>query len=247
MKRFIFATDIHGDELDRQANEALFTFCEGFKPHYRICGGDLWNFAALRRKASEEERRESLTADFALGMEWLERFRPTHLLRGNHDERLWDLAAIENGPLSDFARSLLIRVSRTCERFKTTVYPYHKRFGVCRLGHLKLLHGYYAGASAARQHAVAYGSCLFGHIHAIDESSVPGLDRRVARSVGCLCRVDMEYNRASVGSLRYAQGWAYGTIDEKTGNYAVFQAERVGDEVVVAEGMRVLRVKNGNG
>jgi hypothetical protein len=238
LKRFVFGSDIHGDMSDPAAVNAFLGFVRDFKPNYRICGGDVFDFRPLRGKASEEERRESLLGDFEAGDRFLDAYRPTHLLRGNHDERLWDRAGLKSGPVSDLAQELVGRVERRLS--SATVLPYHRRTGVLRLGHLKFLHGFYAGVTAARQHALAYGSCLFGHVHSIDEASVPGLDRRVARSVGCLCLLDMPYDARSVGALRHCHGWAYGVIDEKTGNYSVFQAEGIDGKFYVADQIRAV-------
>jgi hypothetical protein len=239
LKRFIFASDIHGDMADPAALNALFAFCRDFKPHYRVCGGDVWDFRALRGKASEEEKRDSLKEDFEAGCRFLDAFAPTHTVLGNHDQRLWDAAARRNGPLADYAADLVDRVEDRAGR-RGVLLPYHKRQGVLRLGHLKFLHGFYAGVHAARQHALAYGSCVFGHVHAVDVASVPGIDRRVARSVGCLCTLDFEYDSRSPGSLRHCQGWAYGVIDEKTGNYEVFIAEGIEGKFYVADSIRAV-------
>ncbi len=220
---------------DPVANKALFAFMQSFKPHYRICGGDLFDLRALRKKAGGEEQRESIDADYRAGIDWLKTFKPTHLLRGNHDERLWDKAAENSGPLSDYCRLLVGDVTDRLVRLDCEMFPYHKRLGVLKIGHLKFLHGFFCGVTAARQTAVSYGSALFGHGHAIDVASASGFDRRVARMVGCLCRLDMDYNRASVNSLRYAHGFAYGVIDDKTGNYTCFQCEGVDGKFYFAE------------
>jgi hypothetical protein len=226
---------------DAAAVNALSRFIREWKPKHRICLGDCWDFRALRTKASEEERRESLRADFDAGLAWLEDFAPTHdLLLGNHDIRLWDRAKLNNGPMADYCGELVTRVDASLARCRVGTRPYCKRLGVLRLGHLKLLHGFSCGVTAARQHALAYGSCLFGHVHSVDEASVPGLDRRVARSIGALCRLDYDYNRGSVNTLRHANGWAYGVIEDRTGEYQVWQAEGINGKYVVAKETAVI-------
>jgi hypothetical protein len=54
--------------------------------------------------------------------------------------------------------------------------------------------------------------------------------------IGCLCQLDFSYNRTHVGSLRQAHGWAYGVL-LPNGNYHAFQAEVIGNEIVVADGV----------
>lgn len=227
MKKFLVATDPHGDQQDKSAVDALFKFIDIFKPDLRICAGDLWDFRPLRGKASDDEKRESMREDFTAGETFFNRLKPHYFLRGNHDERLWELAERDEGVRSDYALDLISQVHRMVLRHKCKMLPYHKRDGVLRLGSLKILHGFSAGVNAARQTALIYGSCLFGHVHTIDQHAIPGLERRVARSIGCLCKLDMDYNAKTPSSLRHAHGWAYGVLCDKTGRYFVNQAESI--------------------
>lgn len=240
LSRFIFASDVHGDMQEPAANEALFKFVEIWKPKLRIFGGDLWDFRAIRKGASEDERRESMAADYEAGLRWLKKFKPNYFLRGNHDERLWELAAKRNGPCSDYAFSGVVEITNLLDKMRCQMLPYHHRDGVLRIGHLKMLHGFYAGINAARQTALVYGSALFGHVHTIDEHSIPGLERRVARSVGCLCRLTMDYNARTPSALRHSHGFAYGIVNEKTGSYNVWQAEEIDGKWTLPTGMKEL-------
>lgn len=224
--RFIFASDLHGDMMDQEANKALFKFIDIWKPDVRIFGGDLWDFRPLRKKACEEERRESMTKDFNAGMNWLKRFKPHHFLRGNHDERLWDLAQEDRGVISDFARTGVKEIEDNLSSLHCHMLPYDKRKGVLRIGSLKAVHGFYSGTTAARRTALIYGSVLMGHGHGISHAPIEGIDRRMGRMCGCLCKLDMGYNRALVGSLVHAHGFAYGVIGPR-GEYHVWQAEEI--------------------
>jgi predicted phosphodiesterase len=232
-KKFLVASDVHGDHQDKKACAVFFKFADLWKPDIRVMAGDLWDFRPLRKKACEEERRESMVKDFQAGLTWLRRFRPNIFLRGNHDERLYDLAEADNGVLSDYAIQGTGEIRRELDRLKCRMLPYDKRNGVLRLGHLKIIHGYASGVNASRSHANVYGSCLFGHTHAIDESAIPGLDRRVARNIGCLCALDMVYNRAQLTTLKQAHGFAYGISDSRTGEFRVWQAEEISGKWVL--------------
>jgi hypothetical protein len=240
LTRFVFASDLHGDQADKSATAALDQFITVFKPKLRIFGGDLWDFRPLRRKACEDERRESMVADYDAGMRWLKGFKPNYFLRGNHDERLWELAAKDKGVESDYALSGIIEITALLAKMNCKMLPYHNREGVLRIGHLKMLHGFHAGINAARQTALVYGSALFGHVHTIDEHSIPGLERRVARSVGCLCKLSMDYNIRTPSALRHSHGFAYGVINEKTGCYNVFQAESIDGKWLFPTGFKEL-------
>ena len=224
MQRFIAAFDNHGDMADPGALAAFFDFLEHWKPEIRIHGGDCFDFRALRRGASEEELRDGLTADYDAGCIFIERFRPTHWTRGNHDERLYDRIGGDDRMVAGYCKDLadgIAEVTPGCQ-----ILPYHKRNGVLTIGHLKVIHGYHAGVTAARQAALVYGSVLMGHVHTIDVYSIPGIERRVGRVCGALCRLDMDYNRAQPSTLRHAHGWAYGVLFP-SGAYQCWQAETV--------------------
>jgi hypothetical protein len=226
-QRFIFASDLHGDMQEPSVVAKLIEFTAAFDPHVRIFGGDLFDFRPLRKGASAEERAESMRSDVDAGLRFLRAWKPHTYLRGNHCERLWELAETGNGVAADYAQKGVQDITAACARLKCQMLPYHKRDGILKLGHLKMLHGFYCGVTAARQHAWTYGACIFGHVHTIDEASVPGLERRCARAVGALCNLNMPYNARSPNTLRQAHGWAYGVVNTKTGNFWIQQAEEV--------------------
>ena len=226
-KKFIVGADIHGDMADASANKVFFDFAKDFNPDIRICAGDLWDFRPLRKGADEDERCESMAKDYNAGLLWLKKFQPNFFLRGNHDERLWELAASKNGVLSDYALSGVAEITNIVRAMKCSMLPYHKREGVLRLGSLKIIHGFFAGINAAKQHATFYGSCLYGHTHTIDDHPIGGLERRAARGIGCLCSLDMDYQARQPSSLRHAHGFAYGIVNTRTGKFHVWQAEEI--------------------
>lgn len=232
--KFQAGFDVHGDQQSKRACGVFFDFADVWRPDYRVMGGDLFDFRPLRKKASEDEKRESMRGDFEAGMEFLKRMRPTHYALGNHCARLWELAQADKGVESDYAYQGVREIETLTERMKCKVYPYHKIKGVVRLGsHLKLIHGFASGVYAARQSALVYGSVLFGHVHCVDEHSIPGLDRRVARCCGCLCSLDMDYAARTPSTLRQANGFAYGVIHKKTGIYHVWTAESINGQWLI--------------
>lgn len=227
--RFIFATDLHGDHADHGVVKRLLEFKAEFRPKHVVFGGDLWDFRPLRRGAGPEERSESMRADFSAGMGFLKSYfrgpGTKVYLRGNHCERLWELADKGDGVISDHAVQGIQQVDQQLAHLDITMLPYHKRLGVYAIGHLKMLHGFFHGVSATRQHALTYGACVFGHIHQVSEYSIPGLEPRTARAVGCLCSLDMPYAARTPSSLAQRHGWAYGAVNSKTGEYFVRHCE----------------------
>ncbi len=223
-KRWIFVTDTHGDMIDPGAASALWDLMATFKPDIRIHGGDLFDFRCLRRGASNEETLEDLKADLDAGRAFAERFKPTHWIRGNHDERLIDAMNSHTPVLRRFA---CLEWEKIREYMRGVhVLPYCKRKGVLRMGSLPFSKLFSSGVFAARSMAAIYGNVLFGHTHSIDAFSIPGLEERVGRNVGCLCRLDMAYNRAQLNTLRQSHGFAYGFV-YPNGLHRVFQAQAI--------------------
>ena len=240
-KKFVGGWDIHGDKQSPDANRVFFKFIDDFKPDIRICGGDVWDFRPLRKKASEEEKRESMVTDFKAGKRWLEQFKPDYFLRGNHDERLWELAEKDCGVMSDYAYDGIGEITALLKHFNCRMLPYHKRDGVLRLGSLKCIHGFHVGVYASRQVALIYGSCLFGHTHALDEHAIPGLERRVARNVGCLCELDLDYASRMPNTLKQAHGFPFGVVNRKTGAYHMFQAEEIDGKWIIPSDVKIYK------
>lgn len=234
-QKFLAGFDYHGDKHDPEVETRFLEFDAAWKPTVRIFGGDLWDFRPIRRKASEDEKRDSMTADYDAGMEFLDEWQPNVFLRGNHDERLWDAKENGTGPLQDLAGKWIDEIDEKLKKMRCLMLPWDKRKGVYLYGHLRVIHGFFAGLYATKQHASVYGSVLHGHTHAIDEAAVPGLEKRVGRACGCLCQLDYEYNRGQPNSLRHAHGWAYGVVNLRTGDYIVWQAEDINGHWIVAK------------
>ena len=210
--------------------EAFFKFNALWKPHVRIMGGDLWDFRPLRKGCSEDERRQSLRTDLNAGKAFFNRLKPHVFLRGNHDERLWELAENGQGVAADYASEGVSEIKAMIDHHKCTMLPYHKREGIYKLGCLKILHGFYPGHTAARRHAFTYQSCMFGHTHADDQASIEGLEDRTGYAVACLCRLDMDYNSRHPQTLRQSHGFAYGVVNTKTGRFNLWKAKEIDGE-----------------
>lgn len=229
MRKFIFASDLHGDMQDEGAVKALQTATRDFKPHLKIFGGDLVDARPLRRGASAEEQAEGMAYDWRAGIRFLYDWKPTHVLLGNHDKRIYDLAQGSQGIKTEYAWKGVQELEKAFAKIHAHWLPYHKT-SVLKFGDLSFLHGFYHGVNATRQHANVYGSCIFGHIHAVDMFSAPSVKRRVAMSAGCLCSLDMHYNAHMPTSLRHGHGFIMGHINEKTGDWVAWQVEEIGNQ-----------------
>lgn len=232
--RFVVVGDTHGDKIDPVAEAAFFSWLTEYKPQLRIHAGDIWDFRPLRNGASQQEMAESMKQDYQAGLSFGKRLfsggEVKYLLRGNHDQRLWDLAENGSGVLKDHALDMVHDIEGKLRNWGVTMLPYDSRLGVLRLGHLQVIHGFKCGVGAAAAHAKIYRNCIFGHTHTQEIVPVENLDGpSVAMGTGCLATIDMPYNSRQVNKLRHQQGWVTGTLFED-GTYQAFQVKRIGDK-----------------
>lgn len=230
-RRFLIVADSHGSEIDADTEGAVLRFASEFKPQIRIHAGDAWDFRNLRKGASDDEKAESLEADWTMGADFLRRFfdggTENHFLRGNHDERMWNTAHSATGLVRDYAQDGIKRIEGIMRKARAKMLPYDSRLGVLRLGKLNVVHGYAAGIGAARKHAIVYRNCLFGHVHNTDVAAAESCDGIAeARGIGACCKLDMPYNSHMTGKLRHQNAFCYGLLFDD-GTYQLNQAKKI--------------------
>ena len=242
LKRWVCGSDYHGDLACYETERAFLAFCDDFKPHKRIFGGDLLDLRALRRGASDFDRQHGASIDIDRSMRFLGAFRPNVFLYGNHDVRLAEFAEKGSTALErEWATMVQKDLDRALKGLRAAVLPYDARHGVYTLGRLRFVHGYFVGVSAARKHAATYGPVVFGHDHSISRAGFESIDDRRAWGGGCLCKLDLGYDDRSPAKLRHANGWTYGWYDDKTGDYAVHQAQQICGRWVLPEGFKTYK------
>jgi hypothetical protein len=229
-QRFMVVGDNHGDQIDPVCERAVRDFIKDFKPQIRVHLGDNWDFRNLRKGASDDEKAASLSDDWDAGTQFMRSFfdggKETYFLQGNHDRRMWNTAHSATGLVRDFANDGIKRIEAIVRQSRAKMLPYDAALGILTLGKLSVLHGYHHGVGACRQHANIYRNSVFGHIHTIESAPVPSLEPAEARSIGCLCRRDMDYINAKTAKLRWGQGWAYGLVFDD-GTYHLQQARNI--------------------
>lgn len=241
--RFVVVADNHGDEADPTSVAALWDFIDDFKPDIRVHAGDCFDFRNLRRGATEDEKMQSLEDDWSAGLDFTSRLfkggKRNYFLMGNHDDRLHQFARSASGLARDYAHDGIKRLHGHMARHKATVLPYDAALGVLQIGHLKVVHGYHAGANACRMHGNVYGNVLFGHVHTQESAPVSALEPAQASSIGCLCKRDMDYINAKTGKLKWACGWCYGTMNED-GTYTLAFTRKINDKFTYATEFRTV-------
>lgn len=225
--RFGIIFDSHGDMVDPVALRVARSFFHTFKPDIRIHGGDIFDFRWLRSGASNEEKMEAVNADFDAGRELLGWWKPTHVLWGNHDHRLWRAAESPVGSVKALAHLLIDQIADCVPGADTRVYC--KRQGVLQLGDFRIVHGFAAGENALATHMRAYGSVIHGHNHCNEARCDWSLDGHRGYSIGCLSQLDLGYNNAHIRTLRQQHGFAYGFLTS-SGRLIVHQAYPIAGE-----------------
>jgi hypothetical protein len=236
-RRFVVAGDLHGNWQDSRTVDAILSFNNAFRPQIRVFNGDLWDLAALRRGASAQDESTPLDADILAGETFGRAFfkggTENHFLIGNHETRLWGLLDHPNEKIKGFARGCIEDFNTSMKAWGCKVLPYDAEHGILELGHLRVVHGYFHGAAAGRNHALTYDNVLYGHTHQIDVTPIPDRKAAEARGIGCLCVRDIPYMKAKPGKLKWGNGWAYGIV-RSDGTYDVFQARKVDGRFTVA-------------
>lgn len=229
--------DNHGALVHRADADAFFDFCKSFKPHIKVHLGDNWDLANLRRGADPREEGDDMEPDLTAGFMFLDRFKPNVFLLGNHDWRLWKAMQDARGLVRQFAKDTISKIEKTCNWMNCRVLPYHSREGVYKYGNLSFVHGYHAGVGAIAQHARIYRNVVLGHLHTCGSVSERGVDSPTAYCVGGLGdHSKMEYAAQRTATLAWGPGWAYGVVNERTGNFQVWIAQKMDGRFVYPTG-----------
>jgi hypothetical protein len=238
-ERFLVVADNHGDEQDDDAVDAMLGFSKYWKPKHRIHLGDNWDFRWLRSKASEDDALDpKLQADFDAGVTFLERFRPTVFLMGNHDHRIRKAMDSPKATKRKLAEMIWADMEDALHGVKPI--PYNKRDGVYPFGDTKLVHGYSAGIGAVRKHALVYGKVWMGHLHTIESVRVERHDYAEGCCIGCMGRLELGYNEAQIGTLRQEKGFRYGLISN-TGATIAWQARSIDNKWIFPSEMKEVK------
>jgi predicted phosphodiesterase len=208
LERLLAVFDTHGDHADPKTIDVILRFKKAWKPDLIIHGGDAFDFRRLRVGASEEERRESMGDDLAMGCDFLEKLKPHVWTRGNHCERIYLAAKSTDGDTRRLACQDIETIHKSL-RGDVKIIPYNKR-KVFRYADTNIFHGFYGGVNAAMQTARAYGKSIAGHVHRPDVASVPSLDRATCYLSGAGCRLNADYNARQPGTLAQQAGFIFG-------------------------------------
>ena len=217
-KRFQAIGCSHGHLADPKALETVLKFRESFRPQIRIHLGDFTDQAAFRSGATgTKDETVSIADDLTHGLNFLREFRPTHLLCGNHEIRLWKLADHHNEIVSRAANSVIAEIRGLADKLKAKFIDH---YDITRswidIGDTRFLHGFMYGENAIRDHAEHFGKCVHAHLHQVGESAGRRSDNARAYCVGTLANIpSMNYALTRRATARWSHGFAYGETNGK--------------------------------
>lgn len=225
-KRFVAVGDNHGSLVSTEAVAKLTRFLDEWKPQIRIHLGDVWDFSPLRNGASQEEKADGISDDFIAGIEFLDLFKPNLLTLGNHDDRIYQKAHhCGDGILRETCAEVVRKAEEQFRKRRITFAPY-KVGAYLKMpeGGPKLIHGFRSTLYPAKAHHDNWGSCLHGHCHKPDSHVARHIDGGQSFSVGCMADLDqLTYSDRQPAKLGHRNGWLYGIINTKTGDWNAWQ------------------------
>ncbi len=234
---FAIAFDLHGNAQHAPTVKAFHAHCRNAKPKIRVLGGDVWDFPRLRRGAEGGDLKKPLLPDFEAGCSFIETFRPNDVLLGNHDHRLWRAATDDTHRDHELSAKLVAEFKVTQKRLGFRLHPYSKT-RVVKVGPLNVLHGFYSGINAARQHALVYGPCLFGHVHTGEHSVVPRFGARQEAWSAPWMGARPDYAEQTPSTMKWVNGWMAGAVNGR--KYHVETVVFENGSAVVSAGYKVL-------
>ncbi|MFN7452443.1 MAG: hypothetical protein ACK5R5_06045 [Alphaproteobacteria bacterium] len=206
---WVAGADSHGDMRCPSTLAAFFEFIDYFKPQIRIGMGDHFDFRHKREGASVEDQYASGRSDLDCGLEFLRKFKPTHICWGNHDDRVWRALKHPNQNVADDAERIIGEIEHATK--SATFKKSYSVFEYLKIGDLKIIHGVANSEAALKRQAAIYDKVINGHLHTATHLTVEGLHKpKELWCVPCLCRLDMPYLKTKIGALKHCNGWAYG-------------------------------------
>jgi hypothetical protein len=227
--------DNHGDLACPDTLNEILSFVKRVKPTYRVHLGDNWDFRWARRGVdkSSAEAKEGMELDFLAGLKWIEQYRPTHFLMGNHDDRIRQIlhntdSIKDKEDMQEIQDKMMQALRKVgCKVIKN----YNVRTGRIKLGPITFIHGFSHGQNALLKDARTFGTpgggfCM-GHLHRLEQLNIEAYDGGAAWLCGWAGRQEAaDYSFRMPGSLRWQNGFMYFKCDGD--DYIGKQAHRFG-------------------
>ena len=215
--KFMAAGCTHGNLLDEAAFAYFMKEKKAYKPKHMFHLGDVFEFTALRKGASDDEKRIDIEEDIEWGLWTLEQMMEgikgeRWFLRGNHCQRLWDMAETGSVINKDFASTHIARIEEFLGDMKIKTKPYCSTQGVVQVNDLLAMHGYGFGVNAAKDHLKIYHKdVMFVHTHRAEVAVGTGWPRPlVALNLGMMRTPFPKYASRTTSVLSWNPGFGKG-------------------------------------
>jgi Calcineurin-like phosphoesterase len=227
-KRALFLGCSHGVHADPTAIQAILKFRESYKPQTVVHLGDFCDTTAFRSgAATSPDGGCPVQPDIDAGFEFLDQIRPTHILCGNHEDRLWRLRESNVAVISYAAGEVVNAIEAKAKRLKAILKPYSGIWQGVEFGGYKAMHGVMFGESATRDHAEAFGNCIHAHTHRAAQATGRRYDQPIAFGVGTLTQSDnLDYAKARRSTLSWSQGFVWGEYCEDAAQFYLYQKQK---------------------
>jgi len=202
----------HGRYIDPAAAKAVLEFRQRFKPHRMIHLGDFIDATALRSGArGTADEADPIPPDVEGGLDFLDKLEPTDILNGNHEDRCWKLRHHFNAIVAFCATKIVEEIEEKAKKFKTTIVPYSGIEQCVKIGGYRYMLGVFYNVIHVRDHAEAFGNCVFAHAHRAGMAKGRRSDSPNGYCVGTLTkRAALEYAKARRATLAWSQGFVWG-------------------------------------
>jgi predicted phosphodiesterase len=220
-RRFLAVGCSHGKYADPTAIEAVLKMRQAWiagKDDLVVHLGDWCDTTAFRSGArGTSDESEPVAPDIDGGIQFLKKLRPTHVLDGNHEDRIPRLFGSNNAVIAYAAHQATNFIDESFLKIGCRRIPYAGVFQKLCFGNVTFTHGTIYNENSARDMAEMYGgNVIFAHTH----RSQMGEGRTIKESSGfCVgtltSRGSMEYSKARRATLGWRQGMVYGEIGDK--------------------------------
>ena len=211
-KRFMAVGCSHGNHINPIAAEAVIKFRESWKPTTVVHLGDFCDTAAFRSgsKGTSDES-EPIGPDIDAGCKFLQQLRPTMVLNGNHEIRIWKLQDSTNAIVSDCAMNIVSRLQKQMKALKADYEEGWSIHAFRKLGNYKLMHGYIFNENSCRDMAETEGNIIFAHTHRAGMAKGRRSDSPTGVCVGTLSNIsNMDYALARRATHAWSGGVCFG-------------------------------------
>jgi predicted phosphodiesterase len=217
-ERFIAVGCSHGKYADDTAVDAVLTMRDKWKPSIVVHLGDWCDTTAWRSGAAgSSDESEPVAPDIDGGIEFLRKYRPTHVLDGNHEDRIPRMLNHRNAVVSYAAQQATDYIEKQFLKIGCRRLPYDGVFQKLVVGNVTFTHGTIYNENSARDMAEMYGgNVIFAHTHRAQIGEGRTIKESTGYCVGTLTRRgSMDYAKARRATLGWRQGIVYGEIGPK--------------------------------